>query len=42
MSLKIKSFEAYQQQYQKSVANPEAFWDEIASTFQWRKNGTKR
>lgn len=41
MSLKINSFEAYHQQYQKSVENPEAFWDEIASTFQWRKKWDK-
>ena len=41
MSLKINSFEAYQQQYQKSVANPETFWDGIAQTFQWNKKWDK-
>jgi acetyl-CoA synthetase len=41
MSLKINSFEEYKTQYQKSVANPESFWDEIAATFQWRKKWDK-
>lgn len=41
MSLKINSFEEYQQQYQKSVENPEVFWGEIAETFQWRKKWDK-
>ena len=37
MDLKIKSFEDYQEQYKKSVENPDAFWDEIAQTFHWQK-----
>lgn len=41
MDLRIKSFEEYQDQYIKSITNPELFWDEIASTFQWKKKWTK-
>ena len=37
MDLKIKSFEEYQEKYQQSVDNPEAFWGEIAQSFSWRK-----
>lgn len=37
MNLRIPSFEAYQADYQKSTDNPEAFWSEIAKTFQWQK-----
>ncbi len=39
--LKIKTFEEYQQQYQKSVNQPELFWDEIASHFTWKKKWDK-
>ncbi|TXC78630.1 acetate--CoA ligase [Luteibaculum oceani] len=35
-SLRITSFESYQAQYQKSVDNPEQFWDEIAKSFTWK------
>jgi acetyl-CoA synthetase len=37
----IKTFEEYQQQYRLSVDNPEAFWEEKASYFQWRKKWKK-
>jgi acetyl-CoA synthetase len=37
----IKTFEEYQQQYRLSVDNPEAFWEEKASYFQWRKKWDK-
>lgn len=37
MDLKIKSFEEYQAKYKQSVENPEAFWEDIANTFYWRK-----
>lgn len=37
MELRINTFEEYQQKYEQSVQNPEAFWDEIAQTFTWRK-----
>lgn len=39
--LKINSFEEYQQQYQKSINQPELFWDEIASHFTWKKKWNK-
>ena len=34
---RINSFEEYQQQYQKSIEEPETFWAEIAQNFSWRK-----
>ncbi|WNJ19871.1 acetate--CoA ligase [Pontibacter sp. G13] len=37
MTHRIKSFEDYQTLYDRSVADPEGFWAEQASTFQWRK-----
>jgi acetyl-CoA synthetase len=37
MSIKINSFEEYQNQYKKSVENPEQFWASIADTFTWKK-----
>ncbi|MES2797838.1 MAG: acetate--CoA ligase [Bacteroidota bacterium] len=39
--MKINSFEEYQIQYNKSVADPEGFWAEIASNFLWKKPWTK-
>lgn len=33
----IRSFQEYQDQYKKSVENPEVFWGEIAEEFVWRK-----
>lgn len=33
----IRSFQEYQEQYKKSVENPEAFWEGIANEFVWRK-----
>jgi acetyl-CoA synthetase len=36
-SLQIKSFEEYKEKYKKSIDNPEAFWGEIAESFQWKK-----
>lgn len=33
----IKSIEQYQEAYQKSIENPEAFWETIASHFTWHK-----
>lgn len=41
MSDLIKSFEKYKEEYQKSVENPESFWDDKASTFTWRKKWDK-
>ena len=33
----IDSFEKYEEAYQASVENPEAFWESIANTFTWQK-----
>lgn len=33
----IRSFEAYQEAYQKSVQDPEGFWANIAEHFSWHK-----
>ena len=33
---KIESFSEYQSEYQKSIDNPELFWEEKANTFNWR------
>jgi len=35
--MRINTFEEYQAAYQKSVAEPENFWAEIASQFAWQK-----
>lgn len=32
---KIESFSEYQSEYQKSIENPELFWEEKANTFNW-------
>ena len=37
----INSYHEYEKAYKDSVENPEAFWDEIASSFLWRKKWTK-
>jgi acetyl-CoA synthetase len=37
MTLQIKSLEQYHTEYARSVADPEGFWADQASTFQWRK-----
>ena len=37
MTDRITSFAHYQEVYQKSVEDPEGFWAEQASKFQWRK-----
>ena len=37
MDLKINSLEEYQAAYKLSTDNPEAFWGNIAESFQWRK-----
>jgi acetyl-CoA synthetase len=41
MNLRINSFEQYQNDYTKSISNPDIFWDEIASTFQWKQKWDK-
>jgi acetyl-CoA synthetase len=37
----IQSIEDYQEQYKKSVDNPESFWAEVAEDFQWRRKWDK-
>ncbi|MFM7079791.1 MAG: acetyl-coenzyme A synthetase N-terminal domain-containing protein, partial [Bacteroidota bacterium] len=34
---KISSFQDYQYQYEKSISNPEGFWSDIASSFEWMR-----
>lgn len=41
MDFQVKSFEEYQSVYAKSVKNPEDFWDDIASHYQWKKKWDK-
>ncbi len=38
---RITSFQEYQEQYQRSIQDPEGFWGEIASDFVWRKKWDK-
>ena len=33
----IKSFEQYQQMYQRSISDPDGFWAEVAEQFYWQK-----
>jgi acetyl-CoA synthetase len=37
----IKSLDQYKAAYEKSVSQPEAFWDAVASSFFWRKKWDK-
>ncbi|HTE31050.1 MAG TPA: acetate--CoA ligase, partial [Chryseolinea sp.] len=37
----INSVSAYKEQYKHSVENPEAFWEEIAKEFVWKKKWNK-
>ena len=37
----ISSFEQYQQEYRRSVDDPEGFWSGVADHFYWHKNGTR-
>ncbi len=34
--LRIKSLQEYEDTYQKSIEQPEQFWDEVANSFVWR------
>ena len=38
---KIDSFSEYKNEYKKSLDNPELFWAEKASTFQWKSKWNK-
>jgi acetyl-CoA synthetase len=40
-NLRIKSLQGYQDTYQKSIEQPEQFWDEVANSFVWRKPWNK-
>ncbi|KQR65285.1 acetate--CoA ligase [Pedobacter sp. Leaf176] len=35
--MQITTFQQYEEEYKKSVENPEQFWGEVAQNFQWRK-----
>jgi len=39
--LRIKSFQEYKDTYQKSIEQPEQFWDEVANSFVWKKPWSK-
>lgn len=41
MIQKINTLAGYIHEYQKSVVNPESFWDRIAENFYWRKKWDK-
>lgn len=41
MTLQIKTLEEYNQVYQKSINDPEGFWEEQAETFHWQKKWDK-
>lgn len=41
MKFQIKNFEEYTSVYQKSVEDPEGFWNEIADSFLWQKKWNK-
>ena len=41
MTLQIKSFDEYKEVYKRSVEDPEGFWAEQASSFEWRKKWDK-
>lgn len=38
---RIKSFDEYKEEYQKSVDNPEGFWEAHADSFEWKKRWDK-
>ena len=37
MDKSISTFDEYSSEYQRSIANPEAFWEEKAAHFKWQK-----
>ncbi len=41
MLTKINTLSGYLYEYQKSIANPEDFWDSVAQQFHWRKTWDK-
>ncbi|MDC3388688.1 acetate--CoA ligase [Flavobacteriaceae bacterium] len=40
-NLRIKSLQEYKETYQKSIEQPEQFWNEVANSFVWRKPWNK-
>ncbi|MFD1166178.1 acetate--CoA ligase [Sphingobacterium daejeonense] len=40
MNFQLKSFDEYQEAYNKSVEEPEAFWSEVADHFFWKRKWT--
>ena len=38
---RIQSLEQYREMYERSIADPEAFWEEIAETFHWNQRWDK-
>ncbi|MEM7296887.1 MAG: acetate--CoA ligase [Bacteroidota bacterium] len=41
MSNKIQSLSSYFHEYQKSILDPEAFWEKVAQSFRWKKPWNK-
>jgi len=41
MNKNINSFEEYKIEYEKSIKNPEEFWEELANNFTWKKKWGK-
>jgi len=41
MNFQISTYEQYRQVYERSVADPEGFWAEVAGEFSWRKRWDK-
>ena len=37
MTFRIRDFETYQKEYDRSVSDPESFWSDKANSFTWRK-----
>ncbi|MCD6016903.1 MAG: acs [Bacteroidetes bacterium] len=37
----IASFDQYREEYNKSITNPEKFWDDVAEQFSWKKKWDK-
>jgi acetyl-CoA synthetase len=40
-SLRIKTFDEYQEKYAQSVNDPDSFWDEVANQFSWSSKWSK-
>jgi len=40
-SFRLRSYDAYKQAYNQSVAQPEEFWSDVANQFVWRKRWDK-